>query len=276
MSKIQQALEKLRASEERNAKRSGSDNVVRHNSYVDELEPLSDAENISGMNQPREMSFDEMSDAKLFFTEMADRKVYNAFRNLRTTVSQRVSEPSPIIMVTSCVLNSGGSFVAMNLASSIAMDASRTSMLVDCNFSSPGFKDLSVTDIKVGLKDYLYDSNHSVNEIIYPTGIPRMRLIPAGNSEVPIAEFFTSVRMKNLFTEIQKRYQQRFIIVDAPPVSENADTRILSQVCDHVILVVPHGKVTEEQVLTAARAVGKEKLLGTVFNNQPRFPVLTS
>ena len=167
--------------------------------------------------------------------------------------------------------------MSLNLAAAIAMDETKTSLLVDCNLSDPDLSRLAVSDkpeAAIGLKDYLQNNNCSVKDIIYPTGIPRLRLIPTGLKNIPMAEYFTSLRLHRLFDEIKQRYTRRYIFVDAPPVSNDADARILAEVCDYVILVVPYGKVTEEQVLKAARAIGKEKLLGTVFNNEPRFPRL--
>jgi Mrp family chromosome partitioning ATPase len=229
------------------------------------------------MHQPGEISAKQKAEARIIDSEMPDRYVFNAFRDLRTSIVQHVKEASPIIMVTSCARSGGGSFVALNLAAAISMDATKTSLLVDCNLGEPDVSRLAIStqaEKMAGLKDYLQSSDCSVQNIIYPSGIPRLRVIPAGFARIAKTEYFTSARLHRLFDEIKQRYAQRYIIVDAPPITSDADTRILAEVCDHVVLVVPYGRVTEDQVLKAARAIGKEKLLGTVFNNEPRFPRL--
>jgi Mrp family chromosome partitioning ATPase len=277
MSKIQDALDKIKAEREHfpgadyshaslhDRSLSGRDDA----GWVDDHQLV---EGISNMHQPAEITSGEKAILKIISAEMPDRKVFNAFRDLRTTVLQRVQGSSPIIMVTSCIPNGGGSFVALNLASAIAMDEAKTSLLVDCNLDDPDFSALPVADSPTGLKEYLRDTSIEVKDIIYPTGISRLRVIPAGLANVASGEFFTSMRLRKLFDDIKKRYQQRYIIVDAPSISDSADARILAQVCDYVVLVVPYSKVSQEQVLSSARAIGKDKLLGTVFNNVNRFP----
>ncbi|MCW9014616.1 MAG: hypothetical protein OQL06_12605 [Gammaproteobacteria bacterium] len=280
MSKIQEALDKIKASknaEEFDLSKQTGLPQERIGSKADiKLSETAVFNQITHMYQPEELSPDEKDRLKIISTSMNDRKIFNAFRDLRTTISQRIEEKaSPVIMVTSCTSQGGSSFVAQNLAVAVAMDESKTSLLVDCNLNAPKFSELIISENIVGLKDYLKEENRSVDEIIHPTGIPRLRVIPAGVLDIPMTEYFTNIRLRKLFEDIRERYSHRYIIVDAPPIEENADTRILAQICDYAILVVPYSKVTEKQVLTSARAIGKEKLLGTVFNNQPRTPKLS-
>jgi len=273
MSKIQEALDKIAASKAnlpKNIKVAEEDS--RANDYADEqgFYEAEVAREIAFMQQPQEMDDAERAAHKIIGVQMRDRKVFNAFRDLRTTIIQRVKISSPVIMVSSCANEGGTSFVATNLAAAIAMDETKTSLLVDCNLTHSKLDELPLTDSKLGLKEFLKYPEQSIEDIIYPTGVPRMRVIPAGTENIPMGEFFTSVRLRGLFDAIRKRYARRYIIVDAPSIAENADARILSQICDYVILVVPYGKVTESQIINSARIVTKEKLLGTVFNNQPR------
>lgn len=279
MSKIQDALEKIKADRGRLDAENGAHRVRDVASLDSDSEKVrnkfSITSDIAEMHQPEEMAPEQKAAAKIIDSAMPDRYVFNAFRDLRTTIIQRVKQASPIIMVTSCAHSGGGSFVSLNLAAAISMDETKTSLLVDCNLGEPDVSRLAVTKQSgsmAGLKDYLQGSDCVVQDIIYPTGIPRLRVIPAGFTQIPMAEYFTSARLHRLFDEIKQRYAQRYIIVDAPPISSDADTRILAEVCDYVILVVPYGRVTDDQVLKAARAIGKDKLLGTVFNNEPRFP----
>lgn len=276
MSKIQDALDKIKASKENVGGvivEQGRDSFLQ-NTHSKKHSTTSSVNSISEMHQVDEFTDEYKTRARIISSRMKDRKVFNAFRELRTTVMEQTSKVSPVIMVTACNSDSGSSFVALNLAASIAMDETKTSLLVDCNFSDPSHSDLTDSEKKIGLKEYLQDTECLVEDIIFPTGIPRMRLIKSGDVNIPMAEFFTSVRLHNLFDDIRKRYDNRYIIVDAPAIDENADARILAQVCDYVILVVPYGKNSEKQVLSTARTIGKEKLLGTALNNEPQFPWL--
>ena len=68
------------------------------------------------------------------------------------------------------------------------------------------------------------------------------------------------------------RYSDRYIFINAAPVKDSADARILIDLCDYVILLVPYARSTKNSVKDAADAIDKEKLLGVVLNNIPKFP----
>ena len=97
-----------------------------------------------------------------------------------------------------------------------------------------------------------------------------MRLIPSGARREISSEYFTSLKMRRLLEALKARYAERYVVLDAPAVTESADSRILAELADYVLLVVPYGKVSEAQILAAARAIGAQKLVGVVFNNEPR------
>lgn len=80
--------------------------------------------------------------------------------------------------------------------------------------------------------------------------------------------------MKQLLESIKQRYRERYIILDAPPMTESADTQILAELCDYIVLVVPYGRVTESQMDVWAKAIGEKKLIGIIFNNEPVPPAL--
>ena len=111
-------------------------------------------------------------------------------------------------------------------------------------------------------------------DIIHPVGIERLRVIPAGDRREIPSEYFTSIRMKQMLESIRQRYAERFIFIDAPPMSETADTQILAELCDYILLVVPYGKVTNGQVDACIQSIDSKKLLGVVFNNEPSVPSL--
>ena len=93
-----------------------------------------------------------------------------------------------------------------------------------------------------------------------------LRLIPAGNRREPGAEFFTSARMRRFVDELRNRYRDRNVILDAPPLATSADARILVELADFIVLVVPSGRVAESQLRATLDVLPEKKLLGVVFN----------
>ncbi len=226
----------------------------------DEIARMTDKERISGK---------ELADSRIIYPDMRDGRIVDAFRNLRTRLIQKGGAGNMVLMVTSVTRGDGSTFVARNLAVSFAFDESKTALLVDCNLRNPGLMGRNGTPLQRGLTDYLESGDLPVEDIIYSVGIPRLRMIPSGaRREVP-AEYFTSLKMRQLLDALKARYAERYVVLDAPAVTESADSRILAELADHVLLVVPYGRVSESQIMAAARAIGAQKLFGVVFNNEP-------
>lgn len=225
-------------------------------------------EYIRRMAEIGHMSYSEMADLRIIHPGMRNPATLNAFRELRTKIYQVASgRENLVILVTAITPGGGSSFVTTNLGAAIALDESKTSIIVDCNIYDPSLHEILPIEPDYGLVDYLENVTLDVKDIIYSTGVRRLRLIPAGSRRQPGTEFFTSSRMRRFVDELRTRYRDRHIVVDAPSVGSNADARILVDLCDYALIVVPFGGATEAQVQAAVEAIGPSKVIGVVFNN---------
>ncbi|MFZ5621052.1 MAG: polysaccharide biosynthesis protein [Pseudomonadota bacterium] len=276
MSKIQEALDKIRAGQELASIRKGSPAAVpgRALKPKSDMAPEGGAAEITLMEEQGYRSPTELVALRTISGAMTDSRILNAVRELRTSVLQRLDEGKRIVMVTSTSQRAGSTFVARNLAAAIALDEGKTALIIDCNLKDPSASRLALDGGRPGLREFLKNPEISAEAIIHRTGIARLRVIPAGNDLEEVREFFTSVRLRQLMEELELRYPERYIFVDVPPISHSADARILAEVCDHVLLVVPFGKATTTQIAQSAKAIGKEKFLGLIFNNKPGLPRL--
>lgn len=222
---------------------------------------------ISNMAELGRMTVEEMAERKIIHPGMPQKSVLNTFRELRTELVKLAGNRNIVVMVTSVVPNGGTSFVSTNLGAVIALDKTKTAMLIDCNLYDPSLSSLLDVEPDYGLTDYLAEEKLDVNDIIYATGIPRLRVIPVGTHTEAGAEYFGSMRMKSFVDGMRSRYPDRYLIIDAPPIGIWAEARILADLSDYVVLVVPYGRVNDAQVTAAIDALGEEKLAGIIFNN---------
>lgn len=236
--------------------------------------PRATAESISKMRELEIRDRDELVKQRIISPDLGENAVVQAFREIRTRVLQHTQGRNGIILLTSVTGGSGNSFVAKNLGAAFAFDAGRTALLVDCNLRNPSLHRLFGETEKLGITDYLENSQLDVEDIIHPVGIERLRVIPAGSKHDIPAEYFTSQRVQKLLDGIRSRYADRFVILDAPPMSESADTRILAELSDYILLVVPYGRVTDMQVDGCIKALDSRKFIGIVFNDEPQPPRL--
>jgi Mrp family chromosome partitioning ATPase len=73
--------------------------------------------------------------------------------------------------------------------------------------------------------------------------------------------------MLHFIKELRTRYTDRYVFIDSPPVTESSEARILAEIADVVIVVVPHGRATHDQIEAAIEILGKDKISGIVYNN---------
>lgn len=204
--------------------------------------------------------------------DRANNTVVQMFRELRSKIIQQGQGRNGVILVTSVTQGSGSSFVAQNLGAAFAFDPGKTTLLIDCNLKNPCVHRLIGNSTAPGLTDYLENMDVDIAEIIHPVGISRYRAIPAGGQrEIPL-EHFTSPKMWHLIESVRRRYDERFVILDGPPMSDIADIRVLSELSDFVIVVARYGRATNSQIENCLNAINPGKLLGVVFNDEPRIP----
>lgn len=222
---------------------------------------------IARMGEVDQFDKAELDQLKIIYGGMQNAKALNVFRELRTQLLQKNNKKNFICMVTSTCHGGGASYIAANLATVFALDKAKTSMLIDTNLYAPSLEKLIIGEATDGITDYLNNPELSIKDVVYATGIPRLRAIPIGANSEGAAEYFSSEKMLGFVEEVRSRYSDRFIFLDAPPITVSSEARILAEIADMVILVVPYGRSTPEQVEFAIDIVGKNKLSGLVYNN---------
>jgi len=289
MSKIEEALKKAKLSRGNNRSElsvvSTNKNELRQSAIRDlavtespdsnageVVRRESSAKEIALMKEKGLYESNEFSELKIIHSEMNDNKTANTYRDLRTKLIQKNKGRNFIAMLTSCDRDIDSATTALNLATAFSFDESKTSLLIDCNLNNPQFDSILDFDSKKGLTDYLENDDIDIESILHSTGIKRLRMIPAGESRETATEYFTSLRMRDLMSNLLSRYTDRYIFINSPPIVDSADTRILIELCDFVVLVVPYGKSTVNKIKEATDAIGKDKLMGVVFNKIPKLP----
>lgn len=202
------------------------------------------------------------------YTGGGDWAQVDTFRELRTRLLA-VSDENFVTLVVPVSPGCGSSFVARNLAVAFTFDQAKTALLIDCNLRhSSQHASMRIETANGGLIDYLEDTERDVSSVIYETGIPRLRLLPAGRSRYGdgVSEYFMSFRMRLLLDSLKSRYSDRYIVLDSPPVLGAPDARILADLADVVILVAGYGRNTAADIAMAAANFDPKKFAGVVFN----------
>lgn len=216
----------------------------------------------------------ELEERRLIHRQESVRAQADAFRELRTRLLTLAGQLGPaahnfVTLVAPVRHGCGGSFVARNLAAAFAFDDTREALLVDCDAAHPAQGEALQVSAEPGLIDYLERDDTALADIVRPTGIPRLQLIPSGRLRETPGESFSSFRMRALVDSLRAHAGNRHLILDGPPALGSPDARILSDVADLVVLVVGDGRVSGEDIDKAVAGFAPEKFAGIVFNRRP-------
>lgn len=193
------------------------------------------------------------------------------FRILKTSIMFPEKGESPkTIMVTSAVPSEGKSFVAANLAISLAQNIDNHVLLIDCDMRLPTIHKLfGLKDGTPGLSSYL-SGEQSLQSLLSKTSIEKLTLLPGGRPPHNPSELLSSERMTHLLDELKSRYHDRFVVIDTPPPQLTAEAGALAKQVDGILIVIKYGTTSRVFVKELIELFGKEKILGIVFNQYDR------
>lgn len=190
-----------------------------------------------------------------------------AFRGLRTSVLlSSAGRPPRSLTFVSAEPGEGKTTVASNLAISLAHLGKRV-LLIDGDMRRPCVhKIFNIEDRSGGLVTYL-TGEKEWRHLVRPTGITDLDCLVCGPVPPNPSELLSSDRMQMLIREAMAEYQ--FVLIDAPPLLNVADGRILATMVEGAILVVKGGFTPRElaqQAQLHIRDVGAH-LIGVVLND---------
>ncbi|MBC7807501.1 MAG: polysaccharide biosynthesis tyrosine autokinase [Akkermansiaceae bacterium] len=188
-----------------------------------------------------------------------------AYRTLRTNINfAAVGNQVRSMVVTSSVPAEGKSTTCANLAMAMAMDGKKV-IIVDADLRRPSQHHLFKVDASPGLTDLLIGS-HTIDEVLRPTSVENVFLIPAGSPPPNPAELLGSAAMGRFLAEVETRAD--VILLDTPPALAVADATVLAARTDGALLVIGYGDTKKTSVKRAKEmlARGNANILGTVLN----------
>ena len=175
-------------------------------------------------------------------------------------------ERANLILVTSSVPGEGKTFTALNLALSIAMEREKTVLLVDADVGKPSISTLLGIGERAGLIDLLEGKALRLPDILIRTDIPNLSILPAGGRHQHSTELLASLTMKRLANELSKRYPDRIVIFDSPPLLAATQAGVLAGLVGQVVLVIESEMTPQYIVQEAISKLELCKSVGCVLN----------
>lgn len=183
--------------------------------------------------------------------------INEAFRVLRTNLEFMTDKEqhSNVIVVTSFNPGSGKSFLAMNIAVSLAIKQKKV-LVIDGDMRH-GSTSAYVGSPQTGLSNYLSGHVNNLKDIIVTDARhANLQFLPVGTIPPNPTELLFSDRLKQLIDTVRSQYD--YIFIDCPPIEMVADTQIIEQLADRTLFVVRTG-LLERSMLPELQRIYDEK-----------------
>lgn len=216
-----------------------------------------------------EKDFSTEGDKYIICSTLPTSPIAESFRALRTSLLFSSPEDKPIktMLVTSSLPGEGKSFNAANL-SWIFSQLNERVVLIDVDMRRPKINKMFGVEQSPGLSTYL-TGNASIKDIIKPItrGKNSISLITSGSIVPNPSELLSSNKIPALMTELKANFDR--VILDSPPILIVADTSLLANMVDGVVLVIKGASTRLEAVLGAKKKLveSKGKVMGVVIND---------
>ena len=196
--------------------------------------------------------------------------VNEAFRVVRTNVEfmHNTKDGANVIAVTSFNPGSGKSFVAMNLAMTLALKGRRI-LVIDGDMRH-GSTSAYVGSPDKGLSNYLNSgSTDPKSLIVKDPDSATLDILPVGPVPPNPTELLESPRLEELISELRPHYD--YIFIDCPPIEIVADAQIIDRHVDRTIFVIRAG-LLERSMLPELDRIYEEKKyrnMALILNGTP-------
>ncbi|MEM6912758.1 MAG: CpsD/CapB family tyrosine-protein kinase [Pseudomonadota bacterium] len=187
------------------------------------------------------------------------------YRSLRARVLQRLDRTrARSVGVVSLQGSDDATVTAINLAIAIAMDPTRSALLVDSNMREPSVADIFGVEPELGLEDYLIGSAELEECLIRPD-FQAIGILPARQATYQSSELAALPRMAGLQDAFLMSFGPAIVVHVLPPLLDMSDAIEILPHIDGTLLVVRDGASTEDEIEKGLATIGSERYLGTVL-----------
>jgi Mrp family chromosome partitioning ATPase len=167
-----------------------------------------------------------------------------------------------VIGVTSAAYGEGKTSVAIGIATAMALDTKKPTLLIECDFASPSFYKFFGISEAGGLSDWL-GGGARLRIVRGAALVPNLFAIPSGSPQSEPARFFYQLVDRNVFEGFRGIFGN--VVIDLPPMLHISYGSLACALADR-LLIVARSRLTQTADLeTMVTRIGKDRLSGIVL-----------
>jgi Mrp family chromosome partitioning ATPase len=146
------------------------------------------------------------------------------------------------VVVTSARPGEGKTFVALNLALSLAIDREIGVTLVDGDAIGRGLTQKLSLGPSAGLLDVLDRDSGDISSVVQDTNVGNLGIIPAGRARSDGSELLSGARMQRVLSSLVARTPNHVVVLDTGSLLSGSSPVVLSSYSGQAVFVVACGE----------------------------------
>ena len=233
------------------------------------IEGRADVERLTTVPILGDVPLSDEGDGPIAVRENENSPMTETFRNLRTNLLFLLDGPQKnVILVTSTMSGEGKTFIASNLAVSLALLGKKV-VIVGLDIRKPGLnKVFHIFHHQRGITQYLSSPQDTdLTGLIQPSGVhPNLDVLPGGVVPPNPTELVARPALDEAITLLRSRYD--YVVLDTAPIGMVTDTLLIARTAD-VSLYVCRADYTHKNDYRLINELQQQKrlpVLCTVIN----------
>lgn len=173
------------------------------------------------------------------------------------------------LQVTSSVISEGKSFVAANLAVTLAKYTGSKTLLIEGDLHRPTLASMFGLKGLQGLSDWWAGRNQDLARYLLRITGTALWFLPAGEASDRPSDILRSSQLAEGFAQLARRFD--WVIVDSTPMLPVIDANLWSRLVDGTLLVIREGVAPLKALKNGLKSLDNPKLVGVVINEASEF-----
>ena len=159
-----------------------------------------------------------------------------------------------VVLVTSARPGEGKTFIALNLAGSMANSGARKVVLVDVDGKRGSLSDALGVSEATGLRHLAASPQERGQPLLLQTELRNLLVLPYGRAVAGAAQVPSGTQLAEAITRLARGLPDHVLVLDTPPSLSTSDANALSAMAGQVVMVVDAGRTQRNEV--GGRVVG--------------------
>ena len=168
-----------------------------------------------------------------------------------------------VVGVTSAAYGEGKTSVSIGIATAMAVDTKKPTLLIECDFAAPSFFKFFGIKEAGGLSEWL-EGGSRLRIVRGAALVPNLFVVPSGAAQTEPARLFYQLVDRKVFDGLRSCFGN--VVVDLPPMLNISYGPLAGALADRLLIVARSGATLTADLETLVTRIGKDRVSGIVLN----------